>query len=359
LLPGRDDAPCGGYKVIYEYANYFVSTGSDVHILYPHERGTYFHSKERSPFYKIKNWLGFYYHRSRNEYRAGEWFNFSHAVQKDFCFIINDHALKKYPKDSLCFASSVETAYELHAVKRIASKNKFYLIQDFENWNVPDEAVYESYKFPMHKIVISQWLKEKVEMAGSSATVIPNGFNFDYFKLSNPVQNRNKTEICMLYHRDDRKRCSDSMAALSIVREIFPDLHVTMFGTPEKPADLPAWYSYHRAPDRELHNTIYNDAAIYVGASMAEGFALPPAEAMICGCAVCLTEIPGFSAYAKNNTTALLSPVYDVEALARNIISLMSDDGVRIRIATAGNGFIQKFRWEESFKAMQKLVDNI
>ncbi len=358
MLPVRDNAPCGGCKVIYEYANYFASTGFDVHILYPHERKTYAQGKEISPFYKLKNWLGFYYRRGRKEHHAAEWFNFTHDVKKDFCFIINDFSLKKYPRNSVFFASSVETAYELHAVKGITPNNKFYLIQDFENWNVSDDAVYASYRFPMNKIVISEWLKEKVENAGSSATVIPNGFNFDYFKLSNPIKNRNKYEICMLYHLDDRKRCSDSMAALDIVHDTFPDVHVTMFGTPEKPANLPVWYSYHRTPDRSLHNKIYNDAAIFVGASKAEGFALPPAEAMMCGCALCLTDIQGFSAYAKRNTTALLSPVYDIEALAKNIIALIQDDDIRIKIATEGNTFIQRFTWEASFRAMHELVDN-
>lgn len=38
----------------------------------------------------------------------------------------------------------------------------------------------------------------------------------------------------MLYHYDYRKGLSYGFAALDIVKEKFPSLHVTLFGTPER-----------------------------------------------------------------------------------------------------------------------------
>lgn len=261
-------------------------------------------------------------------------------------------------KSDVILATSVETDYALNNFKNINDGKKFYLIQDFENWKGnTDEYCYNSYKFPFTKIVISKWLQEKVEQTGNSATIIPNGLDFDYFKLTVPIEQRSQTEISMLYHLDDRKRCCDAMAALKIVKEHVPDLHVSMFGAPNKPENLPGWYSYYQTPDKKVHNSIYNNSAIFIAASMKEGWALPPAEAMQCGCALACTDIGGFTDYAINNETALVSPVYDVHALADNILRLINNRDLRVKIATNGNKFIQKFRFEDSFKLMLGVIN--
>lgn len=71
----------------------------------------------------------------------------------------------------------------------------------------------------MTKIVIAPWLKECVEKAGNTAYLVPNGFDFEYFGLKTPIENRKPYEVTMLYHLDDRKRCCDSMKALETVKK--------------------------------------------------------------------------------------------------------------------------------------------
>lgn len=240
----------------------------------------------------------------------------------------------------------------------ISKKNGFYLIQDFENWRgVSDEQVFASYRFSLNKIAIAPWLVEKVNSVEESARLIPNGFDFNYFTLNASIENRHPYEIAMLYHLDNRKRCEDSFAALNIVKSKIPELHVLIFGVSDKPENLPDWYTYYQQPNRETHNYIYNTASIFIAASEAEGMALPPAEAMQCGAALCCTDIQGFALYAKQGETALLSKVYDVNALSDNILKLIENNELRIRIAKNGNRFIQQFTWEkatESFKEYLK-----
>lgn len=180
--------------------------------------------------------------------------------------------------------------------------------------------------------------------------------DFDYFRMMNPIERRSAYEICMLYHDDDRKRCADSIAALKIVKEKIPELHVNIFGTPKRPDDLPDWFSYFQLPDKDTHNRIYNDSAIFVAASKAEGMALPPAEAMICGAALCCTDIDGFALYAIDGETALASAVYDVAALAKNIEKLICDNDLRIKIAKHGNEFIKQFTWEKAVEKFETVL---
>ena len=355
LLPWRDEVPVGGYKVAYEYANRFYRDGWNVTICYPHVRGS-FKQDIKNPFLRLKMRVGFFYRFFKNHYKAGEWFPLESGIKKLFVFAISDSALRDY-KDAKIIATAVETAIELNAVRSVPNANKFYFIQDFEAWNVSENAVYVSYRFPMKKLTIAPWLRERVESAGEKAELIPNGFDFDYFTLSKPIEKRHSFEIAMLYHKDERKRCEDAMKALELVKRQIPELHVTMFGVPEPPADLPDWYTYHRQPPKALHNTIYNNAAIFVAASKMEGMALPPAEAMICGAALCCTDIGGFHLYAIHNKTALLSPVFDTEALAKNILRLINDNEFRIKLARAGNEYIRQFTWEKAFESFKTAVN--
>ena len=207
----------------------------------------------------------------------------------------------------------------------------------------------------MKKIVIAPWLQKEVEKTGNTAFLIPNGFDFNYFKLTQSIEKRSPFEIAMLYHKDDRKRCCDSIDALKIVKTYIPQLHVTMFGTPEKP-DLPEWFSYYQCPDKETHNSIYNNASIFVAASNVEGFGLTIGEAMICGCCISCTETTGFLCMA-NNTTALLSPVYDVKKLADNILLLINNQKLRIELAENGHNYIQQFTWGNAFSLFKNVIE--
>ena len=348
LMCGSGKYPSGGYKVIYEQANRLSETGYDVYIVYP------VHVFIRK--ITVRNILGIirrYLKGFIGDRFKAHWFDLNHKIHEVKVFSLKQ---RNVPKTVFYCATALEISYFLDTYA-VPEKNKLYYIQDFEAWGGHSESmVYNSYCFPMRKITIAPWLAERVKKVGQDSTLIPNGFDFDYFKLSNSVENRSPYEIVMLYHKDDRKRCVDSINALKIVKQKIPQLHVTMFGTPDKP-DFPEWFSYYQSPDKETHNKIYNNASVFIAASKAEGMALPPAESMICGCALACTDIPGFSMYAINEKTALTSPVYDYQKLAENIIKLIENNELRIELAKSGNEFIRQFTWEKAFEKFMKVIE--
>ena len=132
---------------------------------------------------------------------------------------------------------------------------------------------------------------------------------------------------------------------------------MNVFDVPPRPADLPEWFHYFRMPDQNMHNFIYNNCGIYIAASTVEGFGLTVAEAMICGCDVACTNNGEFGVLAKQGKTVLLSPVFDVEALAANIIQLIEDNELRLRLAKNGNEFVKTFTWEESARKFIDLLE--
>ena len=88
---------------------------------------------------------------------------------------------------------------------------------------------------------------------------------------------------------------------------------------------------------------LYEHALAYVFPSLSEGFGLPGLEAMhydlpvISSNATCLPEVYG--------EAALYFDPLDVEAMARTIATVISDEKLRARLAAAGRAQIAKYSW--------------
>ena len=345
-------APVGGFKGVYEYANRFVADGYEVMLVFPHNGCR--HGSVGKFLYSL---VGFCYRKIMHGHHAAEWFKLDGNIKKKFVFTLSRPWLW-LRKEDIVFATAFETAEDLMHHSNVPLANKFYFIQDYELWAGSKEVLSKSYNEGMHNIVIAPWLKEKVKEAGADATLVTNGFDFSEFRLTKPIDERGKFEVVMLNHALGHKRCVDAWAALDIVKRAHPELHVSMFGVYDPPADMPSWYTYYRNPSKQQLVDIYNNGAIYVAASDFEGFGLTVGEAMICGCAVACTDNGGFTCMAKDGETALLSKVYDVAGLASNISRLIEDDELRLRIARQGNGYIRHFSWGKSYEILKKLIKN-
>ena len=274
-----------------------------------------------------------------------KWFPLDGRVKEHFAFSL---CRRHVPQADYYVASSPYTAMYLNEYQ-ISPDRKCYFIQGFENWGgLSDEDVFATFRYPFKKIVISNWLAELVRSQDVDCKIIYNGFDFNKFAIDVPVEKKDKYKVMMLYHKMERKDCRMGFAALEIVKKQVPQLKVVLFGTPEKPEDLPDWYEYYQSPAPEQLRALYNECAVFAGTSQVEGWGLTVGEALLCGAAVACTDNNGYLEMAEDGVTALVSPVKDSNSLANNIIRLIGDDDLRYRIATAGNNNIQKFSQEES-----------
>jgi glycosyltransferase involved in cell wall biosynthesis len=122
---------------------------------------------------------------------------------------------------------------------------------------------------------------------------------------------------------------------------------------------LPEWFEYYENPDRETHNSIYNNASIYIAPALVEGFGLTVGEAMICGCAVVATRIDGYSVLCRDNETAVMCAAANSDDLARAITGLILDRQLRIKIATEGHQTISAYTWDSAYAKMKLLIQNL
>jgi glycosyltransferase involved in cell wall biosynthesis len=274
---------------------------------------------------------------------------------------VSEPAAQDVPDADVVFATAWQTAE--YVVEYPPEKGKkFYIVMDFDPWIAPREVLERTWNWPLTKVTISSWLYDKVREAGCPATEvmnIPIGINFDQFQLFQDISNRRK-KIAMLYSASPSKGSNDGLKALMKCRQKHPDLEVVLFGPSSRfrPAGLPDWADYKgNMPQVEL-TQLFNESRIYVCSSMAEGFALPPAEAMACGCAVAATDCGGIREFARDGENILLSPPQDPEGLAKNILRLLDDDALRLSLAKAGRESISGFSWSRATDQLETLITN-
>ncbi len=348
LMPAPGPRPVGGYKVVCEYANRLAATHHAVHIVYPAAA-----CPERLTWRgRLRAAARYLYYRLTGRYSVKGWFPLHEGVREHFVRTLAPHRL---PRTTCYVATAIQTARALRAY-RAPGIRKFYLIQHFENWEFSDAEVLESYRYGYRNIAIASWLQRLVEAAGAPCELIHNGFDFDFFRMSVDYTRKERCRVAMLYHTSEWKGCRYGFEALRIVRERCPELKVSLFGVPPAPA-LPDWIEYFRQPDSETFNRIYNEAAIYLGPSLTEGWGLTVGEAMICGAAVVCTDNRGYREMAIDGRTALVAPVGDAAALAERILRLIGNDDERIRIARAGHRYIRRFTWEAAYAKFERLID--
>jgi len=352
ILPHAGHNPIGGFKVAYEYANGLVRRGHEVTVVHA---PICYHGDSR-PLLSARNRFVFCGRMIglRGGFGPGSWFQMDPRVKMlwvpslDRCWI---------PSADAVIATAWNTS-EWVAGYPAEKGCKYYLIQHQESLfpNTDPQRAMATWKLPLKKIVIARWLEEIATGLGEESVYIPNGLDLDAFGLDIPLKERDPGRLIMLYHDHEWKGSNDGLEAMSIARVKIPGLKATLFGVPARPLGLPDWVDYVRKPAQRDLRRLYNEAAIFVSPSWAEGWPLPPAEAAQCGAALCITDIGGHREYAVAGETALLSPPKAPDSLAKNILTLIEDSELRIGLASRANGFIRQFTWERAVTGFEDCI---
>lgn len=346
VLPARSLYPVGGYKVAYEYANELAARGWTVSVVHPM-------CPEPADSIGVRlsrRWNAFWY--QRNPHVWVPWFRFAPGVK----YVCLPHPRGTLPKADITIATSWETAEWVAATPESERGRGFYLIQHFEDWSGEKERVLATWKLPLRKIVIAKWLGDIASSLGEDSTHIPNGLDHRAFGIDSPVEARNPNQVAMLWHNLSWKGSRIGLDALEKVKRSHPDLAVEFFSAYPKPDDLPGWIGYWRTPAQKELRALYNRAAIFVAPSYAEGWPLPPAEAMMCGAALVATDIGGHREYCRDGQNAISVPAGDSEALAAAISRLIENREERIRFALAASESIKAFTWERATDALERVL---
>jgi glycosyltransferase involved in cell wall biosynthesis len=340
----------GGFKVVYEYANQLVVRGHEVTVVHAQrvKSGPHRHLSLYQTVRELRNDM-----RDTVFTPKIRWQTIDPKV--NLLYVPNADS-RHIPNGDAIFATAWNTAASVLGYER-SKGTKFYLIQHYETWVGPKDVVDQTWRSTLNKVVVSKWLLALGrELGAERLQYIPNAVDHLHYRLLQPVKDRPR-QVAMMFSQVEFKGARDGIEALEIAKKKHPDLSAIFFSTGRKAQWVPKWVRYYRDPPKEfIVNEIYNKSSIFVSSSWAEGFALPPAEAASCGCAIAATNSGGIADFIEDGVTGLLSLPREPKLLGENLCRLLENDELRVNLAEAGRRRLISFTWERSAEMMERLI---
>lgn len=355
LLPRYGWQPSGGFAVVYTYAGLLAQRGWDVAVVHPRRLPPGGWPMPEGIFARLHYAGGRL--RERLFRPSVQWARPDPRIRMMYVPEITGAHVPDAEAVIATWWSTAEAALTLPARKGA----RYHLIQGYETWNGAEDRVHAAWRAPLHKVFIARWLQQRAIELGVPAemtTHIPIAIDLDVFRVLRPVENR-PTRVAMLYSAEPYKGGSVGVDILRGVKRHVPALTAVLFGVGRRPRGLPSWIRYIRGAGRQqLAQEVYNESAVYLCPSISEGWHLPPAEAMACGCALAASNIGGVHDYAADGDTALLYEPGDVEGGVERVTQLLLDVERRYALADAGRRRIRTYSWERSADRLAALLES-
>jgi glycosyltransferase involved in cell wall biosynthesis len=231
---------------------------------------------------------------------------------------------------------------------------KAYFIQHHELWGSdrPDR-VKATYRLPLHKITISRWLIDLMrdEYGDKDVTLVLNSVDTKQF-FAPPRGKQSRPTVGFLYHAKVGWKGGDVVGrVLALAKAQLPDLHVVSFGALPQSAELPLpeGSTFVCRPAQDKIRELYAQCDAWLCGSRAEGFHLPPLEAMACRCPVVSTRVGGPIDIIEEGKQGRLVAVDDVDALARCLVEVLSLDEASWRaMSDAALEIALRYTWDDA-----------
>lgn len=344
ILPSIGDS--GGIKVVNKYAELLANRGHDI-VIYKSIIAFNMHRYK----YKIQNIIHQIYCSIKGLRAACIPGKFDKFVLK-----INDSTIR----DGECIiATSWPTSY---LVNNLADSKgaKCYFVQGYEIW---DNRLLgeESYKLLLHKIVIANWIKEKITILGEDTKTIPVIYNGIEYKLFNQKRSYHKKEemhFLMLDHSLSEKGVKYGILAFEKLQQKYPKVKLAMFGM-KRSNNVPAYAEYHENPSQDELVKLYNSSDVFLFPSLEEGWGLTVIEAMASGCAVVGTNTGCLLEIGENKGNCMKSKPTDVDTMVENAEMIMKDKVLFETIVRNGKNSAKKLDWDKAVVQFEREIHRV
>ncbi|MGH1363403.1 MAG: glycosyltransferase family 4 protein [Calditrichia bacterium] len=328
----------GGLRVVAAYGNALLRRGHRVSVIYPHHQAhwkTRLRRNVRRQFFDEKDHLDCF--RGR-------------------LVAVPTLSPENIPECDCLIATGWSTAVVANELPEDFAA-RFYLIQGYETWNGDAEAIDATFRFPMKKIVISNWLKEVVESKcdDNNIPVIPNGRDFALSEALGEGLERHY-DIGMTHSPVPLKRASDGLDVIRRLQESNPELRAVLFGSEYPAKPLPPNTDFFERPSQQHIRDIYLSTKVWMNTSTEEGFCLPVLEAMSLGCAIVTTNSRGVLDIVSDEVDGFIVPPKDVDGLVTKVETLLSHPVLMENFVTAGLLKSEKFSWAQSVAKLEAFL---
>ncbi len=230
---------------------------------------------------------------------------------------------------------------------------KAFFIQHYEAFEgLPKERVDAVWRLPFHKITISKWLVELAadRFGDHDVSLVFNSVDTTQFHAS-PRGRQAVPTVGFLHHNLRWKGIGISLDAIHRTLAVIPKLRLLTFGTTPFNEPLPKGveHVHWQQPAQDFIREIYGACDVWLCGSTAEGFHLPPLEAMACRCPVVSTSVGGPIDIVTPGINGYLASINDVEELGRCLISVLSSsDEEWRRMSDAALRTATAYTWDDA-----------
>ena len=231
-----------------------------------------------------------------------------------------------------------------------------------------------------HATVVSTAMHEHLQNMGcSTAGISVQSMGADLTRQFIPDRNAAKTrDIIYIGRLVEKKGVSTLLDAVKLLETRYPDLQVTIVGDgPERPALVQQCRQLGIDKQVEFAGPVPNDRVpeFYQSAKIAvvpsivaadgdqEGLGLVAVEALGCGCATIVSDLPALGDVVTHGDNGLVFSAGDAAELQHRITSILDDGALYKHLAgNSRQSVIDKFDWQpvgaRYLEIMEHCIDN-
>jgi len=244
----------------------------------------------------------------------------------------------------------------------LPAKNKFYFIQDWEEDFYTNKllraATRITYTFPFTKLVISKYLKKRIQNYDKSMLpihhVVYATLNTDVFKFMPKKKNKKITTITSVMSWYNIHKGPDLLVkVIKKLKAKHKNLRFVLVSREKKPYSK-VFDKFFTNPNPNALAKIYWQSDMLLVTSRKEGFFIPGIEAMATGTPVVSTDCMGINDYAVHNKNALIVKSLEDLWTTDIIENLSTNSNLRNGLVKSGLRVAKKFDQENISRDLKK-----
>jgi glycosyltransferase involved in cell wall biosynthesis len=236
---------------------------------------------------------------------------------------------------------------------------KVHLVQHYEDWGWRKEGLDDSYRAPLKKICVSQWLQDLLrERFSRDSWLIPNGVDTGQFTA--PPRGKQATPtVGMMWSPVAFKGCDYTLDAFCMARKNIPSLRLIAFGADDPDRALPEGTTFTRQPAQDKIKDYYAACDAWLFGSRTEGFGLPLLEAMACRTPLIATHA-GAAPELVAEGGGVMVDMNDPADMARQIERIANlPDAQWRQMSDLAHASAQKRTWPENGRLLERVLTDI
>jgi glycosyltransferase involved in cell wall biosynthesis len=201
----------------------------------------------------------------------------------------------------------------------------------------------------------------KIGIPNHLITVVHNGVDSQRFS---PGTKANSPHVVFVGRLRRYKSVDVIIRAMPTILQKIPELHLDIVGSGPMADELrnlaemlcvASSVQFHGFVNELDKVELLRRAHIAIQPSMKEGWGLTVIEANACGTPVIAANVPGLIDSVVHDETGILVPYGDPNALAQEVVALLTDSGRLLRLSQAAVEWAGRFNWEQTARSCLEL----